>query len=244
LTVNQPYGNHNGGQLKFGPDGYLYIGMGDGGSAGDPMDQGQNPGTLLGALLRLDVDNADPDGQLPYGIPADNPFNGEDGGRGEVWAYGLRNPWRFSFDKDSGDLYLSDVGQNIWEEVNFQAAGAGGGSNYGWNVMEASACYGAETCDASGFVMPVAEYSHQGGHCSVTGGYIYRGSSFPALTGNYFFADYCSGTLWSLFNDEDDGWQQAELQRTGMIISSFGEDLQGELYIIDHAQGIVYQLQS
>jgi glucose/arabinose dehydrogenase len=156
----------------------------------------------------------------------------------------LRNPWRFSFDRQLGDLYLSDVGQNLWEEVNFQPAGAAGGANYGWNIMEASTCYVSAGCDPTAFVAPVAEYSHQEGHCSVTGGYVYRGSMFPAMTGNYFFADYCSGTIWSLFRDEDAGWQQIQLQRSGIILSSFGEDWRGELYISDHLNGDIYQIQN
>jgi glucose/arabinose dehydrogenase len=239
LSVDQPYGNHNGGQLKFGPDGNLFVGMGDGGSAGDPLNNGQDLTTLLGALLRLDVDSGD-----PYGIPADNPYAGVAGAREEIWASGLRNPWRFSFDRQFEDLYIADVGQNMWEEVNFQAAGDPGGQNYGWNVLEANACYSSQGCDPSGFQAPVAEYSHQGGNCSITGGYVYRGQRYPSLSGNYFFADYCSGTIWSLFRQPDGSWLQQPVLQSGIIISSFGEDSQGELYVIDHAMGDIYRLGS
>jgi glucose/arabinose dehydrogenase len=201
-------------------------------------------GTLLGALLRLDVDNPDSGGQMAYGIPGDNPFAGVAGARAEIWAYGLRNPWRFSFDRQLGDLYLSDVGQNLWEEINFQPSGAAGGANYGWKIMEASNCYVSPDCDRARFVVPVAEYAHQEGNCSVTGGYVYRGSMFPSMAGNYFYADYCSGTIWSLFRGEDTGWRQRQLQRSGLIISSFGEDWRGELYISDHLNGDIYRIQN
>lgn len=239
LSVAQPFGNHNAGQLAFGPDGALYASLGDGGGAGDSLNQGQDPSTLLGTLLRLDVD-----GDEPYAVPADNPFAGTAGARDEIWAYGLRNPWRFSFDRQLGDLYIADVGQNMWEEVNFQPAGAEGGANYGWNIMEASHCFGADNCDPAGLVAPVAEVSHQGGNCSITGGYVYRGAKYPALSGNYFFADYCSGNLWSLFRQPDGSWGQQLVQQTGIIISSFGEDAQGELYLLDHVNGDLYQLGS
>jgi glucose/arabinose dehydrogenase len=238
LTVDQPFGNHNGGQLQFGPDGYLYVGMGDGGSGGDPENHGQNPATLLGALLRIDVD-----GGSPYAVPADNPFANDSSEAGEVWAYGLRNPWRFSFDRLTGDLYLGDVGQRIWEEVNFQPAAGGGGENYGWNILEGNHCYETANCDSAGTVLPVAEYSHDSG-CSVTGGYVYRGSQYPALTGNYFFADYCSGIVWGLFRQDDGGWLQTVVLESGRTVSSFGEDMNGELYLLDHASGEVLQVQS
>jgi len=239
LTVSQPFPNHNGGQLHFGPDGYLYVGMGDGGSAGDPRNNGQDPNTLLGAILRLDVDSGD-----SYGIPDDNPYVGQDGARGEVWAIGLRNPWRFSFDRLNDDLFVADVGQNLWEEVNYLPFGSGAGANYGWNVLEASHCFAGDSCDSSGTILPVAEYAHQDGNCSITGGHIYRGSKYPELSANYFFADYCSGQIWSLFQQSDGNWLQQSLQRTGMVISSFGEDSQGELYLLDHINGDVYQLGS
>ncbi len=241
LNVSQPFANHNGGQLGFGPDGYLYVGMGDGGSAGDPLNNGQNPNTLLGALLRLDVNESDA-GSEAYAVPADNPFVGQPGGREEIWATGLRNPWRFSFDLQSGDLYIADVGQNNWEEVNFQPAGDPGGANYGWKVLEASHCFESSSCDPAAFASPVVEYEHQGGNCSVTGGYVYRGQQYPELSGNYFFGDYCSGTIWGLFRLADGSWQQSPLLQTDLIISSFGEDSQGELYILNHATGDVYRL--
>jgi glucose/arabinose dehydrogenase len=237
MTLAQPFGNHNGGQLGFGPDGYLYIGMGDGGSGGDPENNGQNPATLLGALLRIDVDEAD-----TYTVPADNPFVGDPNRADEIWAYGLRNPWRFSFDRLTGDLYLSDVGQRIWEEINFQPALSGGGENYGWNILEGSHCYDTESCDGAGAVLPVAEYSHDSG-CSITGGYVYRGSQFPTLTSNYFFADYCTGIIWGLFRQTDGSWLQNVVLESGRTVSSFGEDSAGELYLLDHASGEIFQIQ-
>jgi len=236
LQVPQPFGNHNGGLNVFGPDGMLYVGLGDGGSGGDPQGNGQNRGTLLGSLLRLDVDEG-----LPYTVPDDNPFVGTPGARPEIWAYGLRNPWRYSFDHQAGELYIADVGQNQWEEINRVPADKGG-LNFGWNVMEASHCYGNGTCDEEGLTLPVAEYSHAEG-CSVTGGYVYRGSALPALTGHYFFADYCDGWVRSL---EPGGgntpsvrsWSLGDLGR----ITSFGEDSEGELYILSQ-DGSMYRLQ-
>ncbi|MCI0577525.1 MAG: PQQ-dependent sugar dehydrogenase [Chloroflexi bacterium] len=236
LAIDQPYGNHNGGQLQFGPDGYLYVGMGDGGSGGDPHEHGQNPATLLGALLRLDVAGGE-----PYAIPAGNPFAAGEDGAPEVWAIGLRNPWRFSFDRLTEDLYVADVGQNAWEEVNFLPAGSPGGVNFGWNILEGTHCYRQDDCDTTGLLLPVAEYSHDDG-CSVTGGYVYRGSQFPALSGNYFFADYCSGLIWSLFRGLGGDWTQNLVLASGLTISSFGEDAAGELYVVDHA-GQVLQIQ-
>jgi glucose/arabinose dehydrogenase len=237
LRIAQPYRNHNGGQLQFGPDGYLYIGMGDGGSAGDPMNNGQNPSTLLGALLRIDVEE---DGQ--YSIPQDNPLADSAENRGEIWAYGLRNPWRFSFDRNNGDLYIADVGQNQLEEVNYQPSSSQGGENYGWNILEGTQCFLQAGCDTTGYTMPVAEYGRQGGNCSVTGGYVYRGEEFPDLRGNYFYGDYCSGVIWSLFHQPDGSWQTNEVLRSGLNISSFGEDVAGEIYVLDHSAGVVYRL--
>ena len=190
LSVDQPFPNHNGGQLKFGPDGYLYAGFGDGGSANDPLGSGQIPGTLLGSLLRLDVDHS----PEIYAIPATNPFISDENRRNEIWAWGLRNPWRFSFDKLTGDLFIADVGQNLWEEVHFQPAASQGGENYGWNIMEASHCFLTSDCDKSGLELPIFEYNHQEG-CSITGGYMYRGHQFLSLYGNYFVADFCSGHI-------------------------------------------------
>jgi glucose/arabinose dehydrogenase len=240
LTLDQPYWNHNGGLLKFGPDGYLYVGLGDGGSANDPHNHGQNPGTLLGTLLRLDVDFNE-DG---YAIPANNPFIGFDSRRSEIWAYGLRNPWRFSFDRLTGDLYIADVGQNIWEEVNFQPAGSPGGENYGWNVMEGTHCFLTENCDQTGLVLPVTDYQHGDRSCSVTGGYVYRGQQFLSLYGNYFYGDYCSGKVWSLLRQADGTWINNEVfNLPGLFISSFGEDVNGELYVLSHGDGVIYQIQ-
>lgn len=238
LTIAQPYSNHNGGLIKFGPDGYLYIGMGDGGSQGDPEGHGQSKRTLLGALLRIDVNTAD----APYGIPASNPFVGDDAARGEIWATGLRNPWRFSFDRQTGDLFIADVGQNQWEEVSFQPANSTGGENYGWHVMEGSHCYNPTNCDAAQFVRPIFEYEHAVGGCSITGGYVYRGQQFPQLVGNYFVADYCTGYIWRLFQQADGRWDAAVVLESGLTIASFGEDAQGELYVLDHGGGI-YQIQ-
>ncbi len=236
LTIGQPYPNHNGGLVAFGPDGYLYVGMGDGGSQGDPQGNGQDPGTLLGAVLRLDVDVAN----APYGIPANNPFVNDGRARGEVWAVGVRNPWRFSFDRESGDFFLADVGQNQWEEINFRPAGSQGGENYGWNFMEGTHCYQPTNCDTAGLELPIFEYDHSFG-CSVTGGYVYRGTQFPELQGNYFLGDYCTGFIWRLFPQADGTWDAAQVLASGLLISSFGEDAQGELYVLDHNGG-VYQI--
>lgn len=236
LTIDQPFQNHNGGQIRFGPDGYLYIGMGDGGSRDDPQNHAQDFDTLLGAMLRIDVDSG-----KPYAIPADNPFVSAPPVRDEIWAVGLRNPWRFSFDKQTGDLFIADVGQNMWEEISFQPAGSSGGENYGWKIYEGEACY-LGNCDTADLTPPIAITSHAEGHCSITGGYIYRGQAYPSLTGNYFFADYCSGTLWRLFQSADGRWDQAEIGNMGFLVSSFGEDANGEVYIINQGEGIIYQL--
>ncbi|MDX1615684.1 MAG: PQQ-dependent sugar dehydrogenase [Candidatus Promineifilaceae bacterium] len=238
LSVPQPYPNHNGGQLQFGPDGFLYIGLGDGGSAGDPQGHGQNRQTLLGSLLRIDVDAGE-----PYDIPGDNPFVEQSEVPDEIYAYGLRNPWRFSFDRATSDLFLADVGQQQWEEVNFVPRGEGAGANFGWNILEGTHCYQASDCDANGTILPVAEYNHQPGHCSVTGGYVYRGEAHEALTGNYFFADYCSGTIWAMVPGPEGRWTWQVVQQSGLRIASFGQDLAGELYVLDHEGGQVLRLQ-
>jgi glucose/arabinose dehydrogenase len=238
LTVEQPAANHNGGLITFGPDGMLYVGLGDGGAAGDPWGNGQKLDTLLGKLLRLDVDGGD-----PYAIPAGNPFVGRDGVRPEIWAYGLRNPWRFSFDRATGDLYIADVGQNAQEEVNFQPASSAGGENYGWNTMEGDACFRGAGCDQTGLVIPVAVYSHSGqdGGCSITGGYVYRGAAFPQLAGTYLYTDYCTGNLWGLRQD-DGGWESALIGRIDIRTSAFGEDEAGELFLTDRDGGGLYRL--
>jgi glucose/arabinose dehydrogenase len=239
LTVPQPFANHNGGQLAFGPDGHLYIGMGDGGGGGDPLGAGQNPGTLLGKLLRIDTES----GTVPYGVPADNPFVGAAGFLPEIWASGLRNPWRFSFDRQTGDLYVGDVGQGTLEEVDFQPAGSGGGENYGWNVMEGANCFAGGGCDPAGFSLPVAQYDHSLG-CSVTGGVVYRGAAFPALRGIYLFGDYCSGRIWGL-RMQGPGWENAVLfapSAAPLNVSSFGEDEAGEVYVADYAGGVLLRI--
>ncbi len=234
LWIDQPASNHNGGHLAFGPDGYLYIGMGDGGGAGDRYGNGQNGQTLLAKLLRLDVD------ELPYTIPPDNPFVDDPAMVDEAWAYGLRNPWFFSFDRETGDLYIADVGQNLYEEVNFQPSGDPGGQNYGWPIMEGLHCYEAEECDTGGLTLPVAEYDHSEG-CSITGGYVYRGEAYPTLRGIYFFGDFCSGIIWGMVRDERGDWRVARLLDTDLMISAFGEDETGELYVVDISSG-VYQI--
>jgi len=223
LGVDQPFANHNGGGLAFGPDGYLYAGLGDGGSQGDPNGNAQNTGVLLGKILRLDVDSAD-----PYAVPADNPFGNE------VWAYGLRNPWRLSFDKGNGDLYIGDVGQNQWEEIDFLAAGSPGGANFGWDHREGAHDY--EGGGPEGMIDPVAEYSHTEGGCSVTGGYVYRGS-LPEWNGIYLYGDYCTGLIWGLIRT-DGGWQSQLLFDLDVTLTSFGQDGSGELYLVSDNGGI------
>ncbi|MEN9937857.1 MAG: hypothetical protein RLZZ387_4436 [Chloroflexota bacterium] len=232
LTINQPYANHNGGLVMFGPDGNLYVGMGDGGSGGDPQGHGQNPSSLLGKMLRLDVD-----GGQPYAIPEGNP-----GGdlAPEIWALGLRNPWRFSFDRATGDLYIADVGQNAVEEINFTPAGAQGGINYGWNALEGSQCFRGRQCEPAAFTGPVSEYTHDLGQ-SVTGGFVYRGQAYPALQGVYIFADFVSGRVWGM-RQAGGAWERAELLDTEMYISSFGEDEAGELYLTSMYDGTVHQV--
>jgi len=235
MEVAQPYSNHNGGQLAFGPDGYLYIGLGDGGSAGDPEGNGQNLGTLLGSILRIDVSGLSAPGD--YEIPADNPFVDTEGARAEIWAFGLRNPWRFSFDLETGLLWAGDVGQNLWEEIDIIAKGA----NYGWNIMEGFHCYSPSTgCNQSGLTLPIVEYDHSQG-CSVTGGYVYRGDQIASLQGYYIYGDYCSGEIWALAYNGSVVTENTLLVDSGLSITSFGEDLAGNLYILDQ-QGGIYTL--
>ncbi len=237
LTISQPYANHNGGQIAFGPDGYLYIGMGDGGAANDPQNRAQDLTSLLGKILRIDVDNA-----APYGAPDTNPFvdNGE--ARPEIWSFGWRNPWRFSFDMQTGDMYVGDVGQNKYEEIHVEPAGVGGGRNYGWRLMEGFHCFNPEECEPSslGVELPIAEYEHSEG-CSVSGGYVYRGAQYPELVGTYLYGDYCTGTIWGTRPQPGGTWEQAKLLQTDHSISSFGQDQLGQLYVLDH-QGGVYKL--
>lgn len=232
LEIDQPFRNHNGGLNLFGPDGMLYIGMGDGGSARDPFDNGQRLDTLLGKLLRIDVD-----GDTPYRVPSNNPFVNRAGARGEIWAYGLRNPWRFSFDRANGRLFLGDVGQNRWEEIDIIQRGG----NYGWRIMEGAHCHiPTAGCDQTGLELPIAEYATGQDGCSVTGGFVYRGNRIAALTGRYVFGDYCSGRI-SVLTETGNRWAMTQALGTDLRISSFGEDQAGELYVVDHA-GAVYQL--
>ena len=241
LTIPQPFTNHNGGQLAFGPDGYLYIGMGDGGSGGDPLNNGQNPGTLLGKLLRIDVES----GAAPYGIPPTNPFLGTAGYLPEIWALGLRNPWRFSFDSGTGDLYIGDVGQNSFEEIDFQPAGDPGGRNYGWNIMEGAGCFNGAACNPAGLTLPVVTYDHSQG-CSITGGMVYRGPGFPDLQGIYFYGDFCSSRIWGL-RQNGAGWETAVLLDAGnppLNITTFGEDESGNLYVVNYANGDLLKILS
>ncbi len=226
LRIKQPYPNHNGGTMNFGPDGYLYMGLGDGGSGGDPEGNGQSLDTLLGKILRIDVDSKE-----PYAIPADNPFGDE------IWAYGLRNPWRMSFDSATGDLYIGDVGQDTWEEIDFIPAGSPGGENFGWDHREGM--HDFEGGGPADMIEPIAEYRHSEGGCSVTGGYVYRGA-MPEWNGIYLFGDYCRGIVWGLIRSGET-WQKQLLFDTNFAITSFGQDTNGEVYILDNDGG-VYRL--
>ncbi|HEY2031447.1 MAG TPA: PQQ-dependent sugar dehydrogenase [Myxococcales bacterium] len=224
-TLHSEFSNHNGGLLSFGPDGFLYAGLGDGGSGGDPHGNGQNPNALLASLLRLDVDHG-----LPYAIPPGNPFaNGN--GRPEVWAKGLRNPWRYAFDPPTATLYVADVGQDLHEEVDVVAAGSAG-VNYGWNLTEGFSCYNASTCDRTGLQAPVLDYPHDGRACSITGGYVYRGVQIPALTGHYFYSDFCAGFVRSFRFDGAAAAEQHDWGLTAASATSFAVDRAGELYLI------------
>lgn len=232
LTVNQPFDNHNGGQLAFGPDGFLYIGLGDGGGSGDPDSNGQNPNTLLGKMLRIDVNN--PSAGKNYGIPAGNPF-ASGGGAPEVFATGFRNPWRFSFDKTNGTLFVGDVGQSAAEEIDIVTAGG----NYGWNIMEGSSCFNASSCNMTGLTMPIFAYPRTDG-TTVIGGYVYRGAQIQGLPGAYLYADFGNGRIWML-TGSGANWTRTQLLDTGRSISSFGQAENGELYVADYA-GAVLQL--
>ena len=233
LEVPQPYSNHNGGHLVFGPDGYLYIGLGDGGRAGDPHDNGQDPSTLLGTILRIDV--ATLDSGSGYAIPPDNPFVGHGDAREEVWAYGLRNPWRFTFDRLTGDLWAADVGQNRFEEIDIVTPGR----NYGWRLMEGLQCFDPSDCSHDGLELPVFQYGREGG-CSITGGYVYRGSRLASLYGAYVYGDFCSGKIWALRHDGVRVTEQMEIVDSPLNISAFGEDRSGELYILSF-DGFIYR---
>lgn len=227
LTVDQPAGNHNGGMLLFGPhDGYLYIGLGDGG--GGNSQSGQDLGTLLGKILRIDVDAME--NGAPYAVPPDNPFVGQPGARPEIWVYGLRNPWRFSADRATGDLWIGDVGSAIYEEINLLPGAGTGAANFGWPAMEGEECRQDAPCES--FVTPVSGFGRDEG-CVVTGGYVYRGSAVPDLAGVYLFADYCTGTVWGLAPEASGVWERLGPVATGLRISSFGEDAAGELYVVD-----------
>ena len=225
MEIGQPYSNHNGGQVTFGPDGYLYVGLGDGGSGGDPRGHGQDLRTLLGTILRIDVSTLDELGS--YAVPPDNPFVGVQGARPEIWAYGLRNPWRFSFDRETGDLWTGDVGQNKLEEIDIIRPGL----NYGWNIVEGSLCFRDSPCSSEGLEPPVTEYGRDGG-CSVTGGYVYRGPRIPSLVGAYLYGDFCTGNIWALRHDGSQVVDQALIADTDLQISSFAEGPDGEVYIL------------
>jgi glucose/arabinose dehydrogenase len=233
LTLDQPYSNHNGGQLAFGPDGYLWIGLGDGGSGGDPHGNGQNPNALLGKVLRIDVEGE------PYAIPPDNPFAGGDGAP-EVALVGLRNPWRFSFDRVTGLLWIGDVGQNAAEEIDRVDPVADAGANLGWNVMEGSLCFAQADCSTDGHTLPIVEYGRDLG-CSVTGGYVYRGEAIGDLRGWYLFSDYCSGILFGVPSDAAGVVAPRALLETGLSVSTFGEGPDGELYVAD-LEGSIYRI--
>ena len=233
----QPFPNHNAGNLIFGPDGYLWIAWGDGGSGGDPRGNAQNGSTWLGKMLRIDVD-----GGFPYVIPPDNPFVSSPDVLPEIWGFGLRNPWRYSFDRANGDLYIGDVGQGVWEEVDMVPAGTPGGVNFGWNRTEGNHCYNSRSCDLGAFWPAVAEYDHSRGDCAVVGGFVYRGSAFPSLVGTYVYADECTGRVWTLTRDEAGNWNASEQLKTGISLSGFGEDQNGEMYVTGLNDGTLYRI--
>lgn len=232
LTITQPYSNHNGGSVKFGPDGFLYIGMGDGGSAGDPGNRAQNINENLGKILRIDVDSGS-----PYGIPADNPYAGDIPGNDEIWAIGVRNPWKFNFDSFTGDLWIGDVGQNQIEEIDHVAAPLTPGLNFGWKCYEGNSVY--SNCTGTNYTFPVAQYTHTGGACSISGGYVYRGSLYPNLFGKYLFADYCNNKIGYINDAGTIVWTSAF---TGTNFTTFGQDLNGEMYVAGASSGVIYKI--
>lgn len=237
LKIKQPYSNHNAGALAFGPDGFLYIPLGDGGSGGDPENRAQTKNEYLGKLLRVDVDGGD-----PYAVPASNPFAADGAFKPEIWAWGLRNPWRISFDSKTGDLYIADVGQGTIEEVDVQPSSSKGGENYGWRCFEGTRSYQPDDCQAaSAYVTPAFEYKHEEGRCSVTGGYVYRGSRIPSLDGQYIYGDLCSGEIFAA-SHSDNSWAQKLLFKTPFKISTFGQDKDGEIYVADMNSGSIYSI--
>ncbi len=243
MSIVQDFSNHNAGDLNFGPDGYLYIGMGDGGSGGDPNNRSQDGQSLLGKMLRIDVDNTS--GGNNYDIPANNPFVGDAGVLDEIWALGLRNPWRFSFDSGTGDMYIADVGQDSWEEINFQPASSSGGENYGWRCYEGNSTFNTAGCGPiGGYDFPIQVYNNNfATGCSVTGGYVYRGVTYSKMQGKYFYVDYCSGNFWMLEPDGIGGWTNTFLKKLSTFsYSSFGVDENNELYIADISTGSIYQV--
>ena len=235
--THRDFNNHYSGNLVFGPDGYLYVGVGDGGGNGDINNNAQNLSRYLGKILRLDVDS-----NTPYAIPPDNPFRNRAGALAEIWDYGLRNPWRFTFDRETGDLFIADVGQATYEEVDFEPASSIGGVNYGWHLMEATHCYNPQiNCDTGTLALPILEYDHTESKCSITGGYRYRGTRYPNMQGIYFYGDFCTGKLWGASQDQNGDWSTHLFLDTGLNITSFGEDAAGELYLTNH-KGSVYRL--
>jgi glucose/arabinose dehydrogenase len=242
INIAQPFANHNGGQLAFGPDGDLYIGMGDGGSGGDPGNRAQDTTQLLGKILRLDVERPTPTGTpAAYAVPSSNPVMPTPGARREIWARGVRNPWRFSFDRLTGDLYIGDVGQDSFEEVDFQPASSLGGENYGWRIMEGFHCFNPASCSSTGLTLPVSEYSHASGDCSITGGLVYRGTTYPCMHGTYFFGDYCSGRIWGL-RRAGATWQSMLLYDAPYNVTSFGDDEAGNLWVTNYTNGAIQLL--
>ncbi len=260
FKIKQPYSNHNGGHLAFGPDGYLYIGLGDGGSAGDPENNAQNLNSFFGKMIRIDIDSPS---EKSYSIPIDNPFVEKVNSKPEIWAYGLRNPWRYSFDKFTGDMYIGDVGQNNWEEVDFQHSESPGGINYGWNIMEGNHCFLEDDCDHSDLVQPIYEYPNNANYlktligmnqnkqdgCSITGGYVYRGNNISAMYGKYVFGDYCTGKVWS-FRYSDNKITEFEnhtsdimnsMDKNSFYLSTFGQRENGEFLLVDYS-GIIYEI--
>jgi glucose/arabinose dehydrogenase len=241
ITIPHPtYQNHNGGNIAFGPDGYLYIGTGDGGGSGDPNNNSQNKNSLLGKILRIDIDTTN-----AYAVPSDNPFVGQANVRTEIWALGLRNPWRFSFDRQTGDLFIADVGQGAWEEINLQSINSAGGENYGWRCYEGFATYNTSGCaQASTYNQPISVYDHSNSKCSITGGYMYRGNAYPQMRGYYIFADYCNGQIFSIVPGTGNNWTQEIQGQYAVNLSSFGQNVSGELYAAGYNNGVIYRVQA